>query len=752
MNPSQLTYAFDTLILTVTITPFNASVPVSALNARFNSILNQLNSIITNSGISLMASSNPMLPVPLTISNHTAVSFYTYQSQSQPPMTTLCNSFNLTVTSKQLSCPAATSSLLSFSPFWSRCNLTTNQQTLDTTCIDFNGQPGGQGTWCGPGYANYPSTTTVACKSVESFPPSIDLDPSATLSYTTPVMAGSAIPIAWLWPLNASQSSTMDVLFYANSTAYSDLLATVLSNSNQTIVTIPIDAPASTTAFITLRCTQFVQSKPSINITFTQINPLSLCPLNSCIDQPNTHCVESTGQCECNNGFVRDSISTIVAPGCVLPCQGLCRSSEDCSSTLSTECAHCNDGFSGLLCNVPNTCNPHLAEVHTSPIGISDGSCNYHGYKAKSSNGFCDSTCDCDNSFVGTDCSVCALTTGTTLPITARCSSPGTDIKQTQIACAQCECYPGYIGSRCEIGAIRGNVTFILDPSSTIPPPTNTTATTFPGSQFLSPAGQFVATRDMASSLGVDQSFVTITNIERHDVPTSGFHMLQAGTKITTVTYTISPTAADNGNGLSNLGQLTDTWDSMKGQFSNLPMSDTDSRRELGTPQGASNSTMPSQCTDPLTCCNDMPCPKPKKTNTGLIIIAIVVPIVIVILIFILVICLVRYAKNHQKWCFAPKKSHTSNHSNRDVELGSNSNSPGSSAQNTTNNGSNNNSIRSTAVDLEPIDDGEQLPSGWSKHKHTVTGQILYVNQELMVSQKNSPNQGIGGESAASAW
>jgi len=56
-----------------------------------------------------------------------------------------------------------------------------------------------------------------------------------------------------------------------------------------------------------------------------------------------------------------------------------------------------------------------------------------------------------------------------------------------------------------------------------------------------------------------------------------------------------------------------------------------------------------------------------------------------------------------------------------------------------------------TAVDLVEITDhGEDLPSGWSKHKHAVTGQVMYINQAEMISQKHSPLD--NGEDAGNGW
>jgi hypothetical protein len=40
----------------------------------------------------------------------------------------------------------------------------------------------------------------------------------------------------------------------------------------------------------------------------------------------------------------------------------------------------------------------------------------------------------------------------------------------------------------------------------------------------------------------------------------------------------------------------------------------------------------------------------------------------------------------------------------------------------------------STAIDLVEITGrGENLPSGWSEHKHAVTGQVMYINQSEMI-------------------
>jgi hypothetical protein len=58
-----------------------------------------------------------------------------------------------------------------------------------------------------------------------------------------------------------------------------------------------------------------------------------------------------------------------------------------------------------------------------------------------------------------------------------------------------------------------------------------------------------------------------------------------------------------------------------------------------------------------------------------------------------------------------------------------------------------------SAVDLiEITNHGENLPSGWSKHKHAVTGQVMYINQIEMKSQKHSPLDDDESDATGNGW
>jgi len=260
----------------------------------------------------------------------------------------------------------------------------------------------------------------------------------------------------------------------------------------------------------------------------------------------------------------------------------------------------------------------------------------------------------------------------------------------------------------------------------------------------------------MALSLGIDQSFVNITFIKQEDTP-AAFDMAeqQTGTKTTTVTYVVSPSSS-GGDGLSSLGDLTNAWKNMKSSFGDLPISQTDASREIGTPKSASNSTNPESPSTPV-CLTDCPCegsncPKPSKSSATPIIVGVVVGVVAVILLFVLTIVLVRYCRKNQKACFKPTKNNEND--NAHLELGSEvSTAHNSSTKSATKTKSKSDTKKSetksaTADLVEITDHGENLPAGWSKHQHAVTGQVMYVNQEQMISQKHSPLDANGGESA----
>jgi len=373
------------------------------------------------------------------------------------------------------------------------------------------------------------------------------------------------------------------------------------------------------------------------------------------------------------------------------------------------------------------------------------------------------SPCDCQGNWFGDHCNKCQLTELNPLYPDLVCNSTGTNFNKTQVECVACVCSPGYLGARCETPIIRGNVTF----ASSGPLPVYSEIEDVNGYHFVSPAGRAVLITDMALSLGLSSSEITIVNIIRSNTTnthtTSSKFAIQQSTPITftTVTYGASP------GSLPSLDSLTNTWSAMQGQFGNLPISATEASSEVGTPQGASDARQPGDDTsvgcdpnDPLSncdCAKTNTCPKKNSTSTGLIV-GVVVGVVggTALLLLLLVLALLWCRKNQRGlWkskeeqdkdemsSYVPQPTKTFNRSTASPEatIGTSSYLPtqaelemssaaGSATPNT-------NSVQSVN-NHTPVDD-PTLPSNIKAYKDA-KAQIFYVDSNTMTTSWNHPN------------
>jgi hypothetical protein len=201
----------------------------------------------------------------------------------------------------------------------------------------------------------------------------------------------------------------------------------------------------------------------------------------------------------------------------------------------------------------------------------------------------------------------------------------------------------------------------------------------------------------------------------------------------------------------------------LKDSYPQLPVGNTEVSGEIGQANNVGDAIQPGtgepvecnpethrcDCSEEEKLANGGQCPlkSDKNSSTTGIIVGVVVGVAVVVLIFVSTILLTRWAKKNEKWCFAPQKRQKP-HNDGHLELTMSETNSAISMTDTKLTTKSANS--STAIDLiEITDHGEDLPSGWSKHKHTVTGQIMYVNQIEMRSQKHSPLQ---DDDAGNGW
>jgi hypothetical protein len=772
-------YHFDNLIITISTTPStsNAS-PID----RFNELESRLKLLgqTRNAG-------NPLLPlltdayVPFPISfidNDSRIKRIDYSTafgsssstSTTKKATTLCQSHAPNSTIRD-TCPAPTKTLLS-SQFWSSCSATPSSnpqlQTLLPVCFDYFAQETtSSSSWCQQGWFNYPSVSSIAsCSTGDQYKKPTDgqFIPWTPNQDVVVIDSGQSVLLTWTWDNTFNPTLTLDVLYYTPSSTYSQVLVTVLASNGAATVKIPENVSGnSITSRIRLRCTQFAKYQTDPNKDMKLQVPFTNKCSNVQCQGANKYCLPTTGQCACRTGYSQ----SLTSEDCTLPCTGFCFSDDFCVVESPNVCGKCPEGKLPPLCSTPDNCQ------NDSITGLNQN-CSKHGFITLGNDGICSTTCKCvDHQFwSGSKCDLCLLinddptkSADQQLP---KCVADHTDFDKTildissgGLECGGCSCLAGYSGQYCEIQNIRGDVTYERDVEQQTPSPFTLTSLFDPnqtedpnGLHFVSEQGRIVLERDMALSLGLEAEAILITKIVQTTTSpqSDDFIIAQAKTTTTTIiTYSVHA-------GQSNLNDLTNAWNGMKDTYPQLPVGNTEVSSEIGSANSIGNAQQPDQkeapCDPEIRLCdcspadklaNDGQCPlKPSKgsSNTA-IIVGVVVGVGIVILIFVGAIATTKWAKKNQRWCFKPQKS---KQGNDDLELTSGATSitigTQTSGSNQTTQGSNKSAISgsATAVDLiEITDHGEDLPSGWSKHKHAVTGQIMYINQIEMKSQKHSP-------------
>jgi hypothetical protein len=258
---------------------------------------------------------------------------------------------------------------------------------------------------------------------------------------------------------------------------------------------------------------------------------------------------------------------------------------------------------------------------------------------------------------------------------------------------------------------------------------------------------------------------------------------------------TINP----SGDGNNSLENLYNAWGQLQDDYQNRPISNTSDLGTVTKPEAAYDPNCTSNdVTEGVSQCPDgkdpyLPIEKPiivppttdtnqsKKSSLVSTIIAVIVCVVVCCFVIIGLVCL-HHARVKQKWCFVPKpdKNGSSGRGSKrdtastargtvgsaedvdvDIDLTSQSDVTKASKKSYDYGGiqqgpdhvitrhrqrsaSSNGSVSSlnkTTIDLEPIDDDEArtLPSGWSKWKHTGTGEIFYTNDVELKSQRFPP-------------
>ena len=266
---------------------------------------------------------------------------------------------------------------------------------------------------------------------------------------------------------------------------------------------------------------------------------------------------------------------------------------------------------------------------------------------------------------------------------------------------------------------------------------------------------------------------IAIGSPQQETTPTTPFQLQSSPT------FSILQTRTEfGGNEYVDIGKLYDSWSNMENKLPQTPVSATEAQQELGTTGGATNayqplcdSTLYTNCPQGLDPFGILPpeiiSPQPEnngnKISIGLIIGVIVGSLAFVLIALVIAYCAVAWCRENQRACFKPKgkkaagsqggKSATSidmtiqSASNSSVALSTTQQYDFGNSSKTADSGSS-----PTSVDLEPVNDGEKLPPGWSKQKHSATGQIFYVNTERMISQKSSPMTSIGPDADDLGW
>jgi hypothetical protein len=729
-----------------------------------------------------LASTNPRTIVPLALSSQT-INDKPYTFRFDPithPLTTQCvNPTDLNKTT--LSCPTTTQL---HSPFWSACptaSTAADKRSLTLRCVDYSGltygRAGADAPWCQPNafFPGFPKQTSVqACGSTAVY--ALPIIREFTVLTRGQMSAGSMMDVAWVYSTdvtNPDPTSTVDIFIQklqlppfilldeeentpnmmtpqqSLASGYRILLGTFPTSVTTASVRVPQNL---------LTTADSVQVQVSIRVTqnalkFTSAeDPVTVLSADTCVDMMQS-CIAAdanstcqAGQCVCKPGHSLNGASG----KCELDCAGKCQNDGVCAAKGCT-CPSSNK-FTGNFCQIDTSCAKENKEL-----------CSGHGYVAFAS-GKCGTTCTCsnDNWFNKNSCTDCGL-----LKEPSKCNLTGIDPERTtRHGCDQCVCKHGYAGPTCAQRVVYGTVRFTPLTSGflLLADPVTVTPLSFDDDV------QTVLIRDIAQSLNIPESTVTIQQAISTTTSPSAFTTAAVPTTTNAVTFAIQ---SDDNTQLSDLYNL---WNNVQdpNKFPNTPIAGTDTKPVVGTPIAADpaydpqcNSATTTNCptgANPLIDDEEEPenpfAPIDSGSpSTSATVVAIVVPIVIVVCLFVAVIVTVTCMKKHQKGCFAPKgkkrKSQTEDH----LELGS-----GSSGKHSTRGGSQTaasqqapsaySSGTSTSVDLIAVplaEDEPELPAGWAKMKHITTGAIIFVNNDDMISQTVHPSK-AGGVKTQSGW
>jgi hypothetical protein len=776
-------YHFERLLITISTHPLDSTPTAQAIAARFTELHQRLLYISTMQSFlerNPVTGYHPYLPFSIAFSTENdrvqLVDYKKIFASAPTAATTQCQSY--LVNTLYNSCPLPTKTLLS-TQYWSQCSSTSGlNQSLLPVCLDFFGQlvpvsTSDTPSWCQKGWYNYPAVSSIDSCPKEVKYDDIPVDKNIAWTPQKDVQISSnndSVLVTWEWGSNFNPTLTIDVLYYTSPKAYSQVLTTVLASKRAVTVKIPENTSnGNFNAHIRLRCTQYAKYQTSLNDLLT----LSVRAVNKCTSDcigANKQCIRSTGLCVCLPGFTQSLDSN----DCVLPCTGKCASPEFCVVETPNVCGKCPEGTLPPLCSTPANCS------NDSTTGL-NSQCKKHGFIQLEEN-LCSKKCTCVSHqfWGGDDCSICNLVDiNTTDPAVTQCVLKHTDVAKTRrdvsdnggLECQACACLPGYSGQFCEIESLRGTVTYSLVGEPQIPVEDGDDEFLIQsdpnqpddpnGLHFVSPQGLIVLQRDMELSLGLDAGSVTIINIFQTQQASLYIAMNPTQTPTTSTTSTTITYAANTG--LSSLGDLTNAWNGLKNSYPQLPVGNTEVSGEIGQANNVGDAIQPGtgepvecnpethrcDCSEAEKLANGGQCPLKlnKNSSTTGIIVGVVVGVAVVVLIFVSTILLTRWAKKNEKWCFAPQKRQKPRNDNHPELTMSETNSTISMTDTKLTTKSANSS---TAIDLiEITDHGEALPSGWSKHKHTVTGQIMYVNQVEMRSQKHSPLQ---EDDAGNGW
>ena len=209
---------------------------------------------------------------------------------------------------------------------------------------------------------------------------------------------------------------------------------------------------------------------------------------------------------------------------------------------------------------------------------------------------------------------------------------------------------------------------------------------------------------------------------------------------------------------------LYDAWSNLETNFNTRPITQTEVGAELGQSSGLTNAYDPN-CIDNaldddgnVVDCPDGSNPFNIIANQGrssnhvskAALIGIIVGVIVAsFVIFAIFVCALMYCKHRNIGLFSPDLrdepveqeltpvGNKNNHTDLNSKASDRTHSDSIDVA-TDHHTAAPTQTRGTA-DLIPINDDEQLPDGWTKQQHIGTGDIFYVHQEKMISQKHAP-------------